>query len=412
MTAMWRRWQSNCNMGKYFILQLKRVARFLPYGLCVVVVLFGCMSLVYRAMVLSEESENAAENVKLQVAIVGAAGDRYLQWGLAAMQFDSSAMSMKLVMMEENTAIEALKTGTITAYVVFPEGFMDSALRGDVQQLRFISTAGTQDLATIIKEEVTAVVDRVLIACESGSYGVGDALTDNDQGDSWGKHVNGIALEYVDFLFDRSRIYRVESLDQKNHLTIAQYMPGALATVLLMLSCLAFAPLYIRPDQTMARLLRSQRIGITRQVIAELGSYGVGLMALLAVVAAILAKSGMVAVSGWSVFVGMIPSLWMFAALTYLLYSLSDQLIGGVLGAFFVTLALSFVGGCMYPIRMFPDSIQALSAVLPSGIARAHITGCFLAMASSECWKLLAYAIVFAALSVVIRSGKAGKVRG
>ena len=412
MTAMWRHWQSNCNMGKYFFLQLKRVARFLPYGLCVVIVLFGCMGLVYRAMVLSEETENAAENVKLQVAIVGAAGDRYLQWGLAAMQFDSSAMSLKLVMMEEETAIEALKTGQITAYVVFPEGFMDSALHGDVQQLRFVSTAGTQDLATIIKEEVTAVVDRVLIACESGSYGVGDALTDNGLGDSWGKHVNGMSLEYVDFLFDRSRIYRVDPLAQKNHLTIAQYMPGALATMLLMLSCLAFAPLYVRPDQAMARLLRSQRIGIARQVIAELASYGVGLMALLAVVAAILAKSGMVAVSGWSVFVGMLPGLWMFAALTYLLYSMADQLIGGVLGAFFVTLALCFVGGCMYPIRMFPDSIQSLSAILPSGIARTHITACFLGMASSESWKLMAYAMVFAALSVVIRSGKAGKVRG
>ena len=412
MTAMWRPWQSNYSMGKYFILQLKRVARFLPYGVCVVIVLFGCMRLVYQAMVLSEESETAAENVKLQVAIVGAAGDRYLQWGMAAMQFDSSAMSLKLVMMEEDTAIEALKTGKITAYVVFPEGFMDAALHGDVQQLRFVSTAGTQDLATIIKEEVTAVVDRVLIACESGSYGVGDALTDHDQNGSWGKHVNGISLEYVDFLFDRSRIYRVEPLDQKNHVTIAKYMPGALATLLLMLSCLVFAPLYVRHDQAMARLLRSQRIGITRQVMAELAGYGVGLMALLAVVAAILTKSGMVAVSGWSVFVGMLPSLWMFAALTYLLYSLSDQLIGGVLGSFFVTLALGLVGGCMYPIRMFPDSIQALSAILPSGIARAYITGCFLGTASHEGWKLLAYAIVFAALSVVIRSGKAGKVRG
>ena len=399
-------------MGKYFVLQLKRVARYLPYGLCVVLVLFGCMRAVYGALVTTENAENAAENIKLQVAVVGTAGDKYLQWGLAAMQFDSSAMSLKLVTMEEPQAIEALKSGRITAYVVFPEGFVEDALYGNIQKLRFVSTAGTADLAVIIKEEVTAVVDRILVACESGSYGMGDALTDNGLAGSWDQHVNGIALEYVDFLFDRSRIYQVAETDQMHHISLAQYMPGALSTMLLMLSCLVFAPLYVRADQAMPRLLRSQRIGIPGQVLTEWAGYGLGLTALSAVVAMILSDSGMVSVSGWTVFGIMLPGLWMFAALAYLMYSLADQLISGILGGFFITLALCYVGGCLYPIRIFPDSVQALSAVLPSGIARAYMISGFLGAGQTGLWKLLAYTGVFLLLSVLVRGYKAGKVRG
>ena len=102
-------------MGKFFVLQLKRVARFLPFAFCVVLVLFGCMRVVYQGMVTTEEQQTVSDGMKFQIGIVGAAGDTYLQWGLAAMQFDSSSMSLKLVMMEENAAIEALSSGQISA---------------------------------------------------------------------------------------------------------------------------------------------------------------------------------------------------------------------------------------------------------------------------------------------------------
>ena len=66
------------------MLQLKRVLRFLPWALCVVLVLFGCMSLVYNAMVVAQETEDAADTAKIAVGVVGTAGDQYLQWGLAS----------------------------------------------------------------------------------------------------------------------------------------------------------------------------------------------------------------------------------------------------------------------------------------------------------------------------------------
>lgn len=399
-------------MKKYFLLQLKRVARFIPWGMCVVLVLFGCMSLIYNAMVIAQQTQDAADKAKIQVGVVGSAGDQYLQWGLAAMQFDSTAMSMQLKTMEEAEAIDALQQGTIAAYIVFPEEFVDEALSGNVQQIRFVSTAGADGLVSILKEEITSIVGKILIACERGSYGVGDALNGIEHGHLWGKHVNDLAMDYVDFLFVRSRMYKVQSLQVPNTVPFDRYMLGGLTVLLLMLSCLPFAPLYVRSDRSLARVLRSRRIGAVAQTAAEFGGYLAGLALLLASVCLVLRRSGLLPeeISGVSLFFGALPALFAIGALSYLLYAVSDHLISGVLLTFLVTLALCFVGGCMYPVTIFPESIQGLAAVLPSGIARQSLTGYFMGVDGGGQWALLGYGAGFLAAATAIRGYKAGKV--
>lgn len=401
-------------MGKYLVLQIKRVTRFLPYGLCVALVLFACMGVIYQSLMTAKEAEDEAQATKISLAVVGTADDQFLQWGLAAMQFDSTAMSIELVQLEEAAAMEALQRGEVVAYVVFPENFIEEALYGNVQQLRFVSTAGAAGLVSIIKEEITVIVDDILVACESGSFGVGDALEDNGLGHLWGKHVNDLALEYVDFLFDRSKLYQVTPLQQENYVPFETYMLGGLTVLLLMLVCLPFAPLYIRGDQSLPRLLRSQRVFLAGQVLAEFGGYALGMTVLFAAVSVVFRFCGMLTgnTAVWVLFVGGMPAVLMVAALTYLLYSLSDHLIGGVLLTFLGVLALCFVGGCMYPIHVFPLTLQQISLVLPSAIARESVTACIQGSRPTHVGALLGYSAVMLVLAVAVRSHKVGKVRG
>lgn len=408
--GMCRSWLIDCNMKRYGILQLKRVARFLPWALCVVLVLFGCMSLLFGAMT-QDQAENT--DAKIRIGVVSAAESKYLQWGLAAMQFDSSSMSLQLVHMEEATAIEALKWGRIAAYVVFPENFIEEAMMGQVGQLRLVSTVGTAGLVSIFKEEVTVLVDKIISACENGSYGAGEAVADNGLGHAYYQHVNDLSLEYVEFLFQRHRMYRVESLEQ-NSLPLHQYMLGGLSVLLLMLCCLPFAPLFIRQDHALEQMLCARRIGTVRQTLAEFGAYFVALMVLLGVVAVVLCHSHMLPtqVPGLRLFFGLTPALLMAASLSYFLYTLSDQLVGGILLSFFVVLFLGFAGGCMYPVQVFPLKLQQVASILPSGIARQSITGCFRGEASQGNWQLLGYSMAFLFLSLGVRRRKIGRIWG
>ena len=401
-------------MGRYFVLQLKRTARFLPYGLCVAVILFACLGVVYQALMTAQEAEDEENAMKVTIGVVGTAEDKYLQWGMAAMQFDSTAMSIDLLQLEEDAAMEALRRGEIAAYVVFPENFIEEALYGNVQQLRFVSTAGAAGLVSIIKDEITVIVDDILVACESGAYGVGDALSDNGHGHLWGKHVNDLSLEYVDFLFDRSKMYQLIPLQQENYVPFERYMLGGLTVLLLMLVCLPFAPLYIRADQSLPRLLRSQRIMPVAQVLAEFTSYTLGLALLFGAVSLVIWLGGMLPenTTAWPLFLGALPAVLMVAALTYLFYSLSDHLISGVLLSFFGVLALCYVGGCMYPIHVFPVSLQRISVMLPSGIARESITSCLEGTGPTDVGVLFICSAVMLALAMAVRVHKVGKVRG
>lgn len=394
-------------MKKYCFLQLKRSARFLPWGLCVALVLFGCMSLVFTAMMNADVD---TEDVKVRVGVVGTANDTYLKWGLAAMQLDSTAMSIKLVAMEEDAAVTALKQGDIAAYIVFPEHFMDNAMTGDVGQLRLVSTVGAAGLVSIVKEEITVLVDKILASCENGAYGAGDAMADNGYGHTYYDYVNDMALEYVDLLFNRSRMYRVESLIQDS-VPFDRYMLGGLSVLLIFLCCLPFAPLYIQGDRALSLVLGSHRVGPVKQTVAEYGAYLASLVALLALIALVLRHSGMLPAetTGFSLFLGALPTLWMASALCYCLFMVSDHLIGGVLLSFFVVIALGFAGGCMYPVQVFPGTMQHLAAVLPSGIARQSLTACFMGEDPVGVLPLLCCSTVFLAVATAVRSVKAGK---
>ncbi len=396
-------------MKQYCILQLKRAARFLPWGLCVALVLFGCMSLVFQTMTDTQTESNGS---KIRIGIVGTAQDTYLQWGLAAMQFDSTAMSLSLVPMEEADAQDALKQGSIAAYIVFPENFVDDALMGDVGQLQLVCTVGATGLVSIVKEEITVLVENILISCQNGSYGAGDAVVDHLEGESYYDHVNGLALEYADFLFARSRMYRVENLTQDS-VPFDIYMLGGLSVLLLMLCCLPFAPLYITIDLSLSRVLQARGVRSARQILAEFAAYLASLTVLLAAMALVLRQSRLLPAetSGFALFAAALPVLFMAASLSYCLYTLSDHLIGGVLLTFFVVLVLGYAGGLMYPIQVFPAAMQRLATLLPTGIARQSLTACFQGSPPTGLLPLLLYGTAFLAIAAVARSYKAGKIR-
>ena len=365
------------------------------------------MSLVYSALTAADAEK---EGAKIQVGIVGSANDTYIKWGLAAMQFDSSALSVKKVSMEENAARAALEKGEIAAYVVFPENFVENAMSGDVGKLRLVSTVGAVGLVAIVKEEVTVLVDKILASCENGSFGVGDALDDNALGQLSGDHINGMALEYVDFLFDRSKMYRVENLSQ-NSPPFAQYMLGGLSVLLILLWGLPFAPLLIRKDLALEKVLRARRIGTMQQVLGEFTAFFLALTVLLAGMALVLRHGGLLPeeMTGWRLFWGALPTVLMAAALCYCLYTLSNQLIGGVLLTFFVVLALGFAGGCMYPVQVFPMGMQRLAAILPTGIARQSLTACFLGETPTGTAALLGFGCGFLALAMMLRHDKTAR---
>ena len=390
-------------MKRYCLLQCKRIARYLPGALLAMLVLFGGLMTVFSAAM----RQDTASDKKFQVAMVGTADDMMLQMGLTALKtFDSTQFAMEIVEMTEEEARAALEKGSISAYLVFPEGFMDEALGGHILPVKFVSTTGAAGVVSVFKEEVTKVISRLLLDSQRGVFGMQDAMGDLDV--PYNGRLDILAFTFVDYILARDNLYTLDEMGISNALGLEDYLLCGLFLLFLMLACLPFAPLMIRRDMALDRMLSARGCGVPAQTLCDLGIYMAGfclLVAVLKIPAAFLAPQLKLEL------IPMLPVIFTVCSLSFLLYTLCADLISGVLVQFFTTLALCFVSGCMYPIFFFPLSVQKLAGWLPTGVARSQLTACLTGEGYDRVWLLWVYGLVFTAISVLARLRRVKEAR-
>ncbi len=396
-------------MGKYLYLQLKRLLRIIIPVLLVATVLFGCLALAYQAAV--SLGDDTQEQAKLRVGVVGTVGDTYLELGMMALTtFDSSRLALSFEEMEEDQAEIAMRRGKIVAFVVIPDGFMDEAMHGHIMPLKYVSTSGSVGLVSLMKDEITQIVENIMIETQKGIYGAGNAA--QSVGASGSAAINDISLEYMDFIFARSKMYRVSELGGTDGMGLEEYLLSGFCVVMLMLVCLVFAPVMVRRDMSLGRVLSAGNRSVLGQVICDFTVYFLGIFCVVIVLMLFAVATGWVDLS-IGVLLQWAPIVIAVGGMSFLLYELSTNMISGVLLQFFVSLALCFVSGCLYPISFFPDSVQRLSGYLPTGIARAQLAASFAGdLDALGVILLLGYGVIFFVLAAIVRKVKVALVRG
>lgn len=396
-------------MKKYLFVQLKRLLRILPPVVLVAALLFGCVIVAYGAM--KDLEENSGKTTKFQVGVVGTAGDTYLQLGLKALEsLDSSRFAVELTQMEESEAETAMRRGDISAFIVIPEGFLDAAFRGEIIPLKFVCSSTSLSLVTMLKDELTRVVGTLLLEAQKGSYGAWGAMEEN--GFDGNQVLNDISIEYAEFVFDRSNIYRVSRLTVFDGLGMDGYLISGFCIILFLLICLTFAPMMIRRDHALSRMLCTHRRPVSLQVFCDFAVYLLGLICVIGIVLLCAAVLAGYRASLQAVLQGL-TIVFCLGAMSFLMYEIASDMISGVLLQFFLILALCFVSGCLYPITFFPDAVQKLSGFLPTGLARMQLADSILQTSSLDTTvALLGYGVLFIAGSVLVRKLKVAGVRG
>lgn len=374
-------------------MQGKRLGKSLPGALLAALVLLGSLLAIFQLAV--RQDADSAENQKFPVALVGYTDEPFLQMGLTALSaFDSSRFSLDIQQMELGQAQKALSRGDIAAYVEIPEGFIEEALYGNILPLKFVSTTGAAGLVSIFKDEVTDVISEILLSAQKGVYGMESAVRDN--GLSVGRNMDTMSIRYADYVFVRDKTYSLQELGIADSLGLEGYLLCGLSVLFLLLCCLPFAPALIRRDLSLQQMLCARGRSGFRQSLTEFFSYFLNLlvMVLILLLGAELFAGNQFPLM--AVLLRVIPVVLMAASLSYLLCSLSTDLIGGLVLQFFTVLALCFVSGCLYPVYVFPVGVQQVAAWLPAGIARSLLSGCITGQGAGwlPVW-LLCYSLVF-----------------
>lgn len=391
-------------MRKYFYLQLKLCGKLLPFVLGVTLALVLGLGMILSGLLANIRSDEKSST--FTVALCGDTDNNYLQWGLAALQLaDDAPFSISAVEMPQQEAHAALETGKISAYVIMPEGMMEKALAGeDFEPVTYVTAAGLEGFSGYLKRELTTLVSKIVIYSQKGTYGLAELLEDYDLDEDVSDHMTALALEYADLIIHRDALYRSHTLGVSDGLSTADYYVCAVIIMLLMLMGLPYAAIYIRRDHALARMLSSRGFSAARQLLCE---YAAHLFSMLILGGLLIVLTTIVSMPGSRLALRLLPVLGMIAALNILVFALSDNMVSGLLLHFFGAIGLCYVSGCIYPVTAFPIPVQKLANILPTGIARHHLSTAFSYKSTQDSLLgLLAYTLVFLGLALLVRIHK------
>ncbi len=107
----------------------------------------------------------------------------------------------------------------------------------------------------------------------------------------------------------------------------------------------------------------------------------------------------------WQFGLSLLPVAAMFGAMQFLLYELVEGIVGSILLQFVCGIGMGYLSGYFYPPGFFPDTIQQIGRLLPTGVALGYthssLCGGF-SWAATGC--VVLYGAVFLALAVAARS--------
>ncbi len=400
-------------MKRYLYLQFKKVFKLFPFLLAVTLVLIITLGVILGGIINDDNKEKEAFNI----AVSGDRDNNYFKIGLSALQnMDQTRFSINVIEMDESKAEKAIKNGEISAYVVLPDNFIEKALSGNVQPIKYVTTAGAMDVTTLFKNEVTTVITEMVIASQKGSYGMAAAMEQNGITDNIYDHMTALSIRYVKLILNRGDMITVETLGTSRGVTLAQYYICGIFILLIMLIGLPFAPLFIKRDNSLSRLLVSKGYKNFIQLLCE---YIANLSAFIILLAVIFSALGIMTdkleiennilngVGIWNFALSSLPIVVMIVSFNIMVFEIASNIVSGMLLHFFATVGLCYVSGCFYPITAFPKVIQKLADFLPTGVAFDNLTSLFNGEGSiSALLGVILYAVLFFCIALMVRSIK------
>ena len=366
-------------MKTYFSLQWKRSMRVFPFVLIVTLVLFAALAVMLSG--LMNTYHNSEENAVFKVGVTGDTDNEVLQLALIAFQsFDESRFSVEFIEMESAAADTALQRGAISAYLELPDNFIENAMRGEMEPMYFVTSAGANNVVNIFKNEITVLVTDVVISSQQGSFGLQEALDDNDVAGNHGDWINALAIEYADLILKRAEALTISELGISEGMRTSEYYLCGMTLLFLMLLGLPFVAVYGRQDRSLNVLLLSRGVSGIRQLYDEWRSHFLSLVCLVAVVfvpVVVLSATivnptlQMLTPDEWLIYTALfIPVLAMAAAFNLFVFEIGGNIVSGALLHFFAVLCMCYVSGCFYPVYTFPRAVQMVEQFLPTGVAR------------------------------------------
>lgn len=401
----------------YFQMQLKRMCKVLPVLLAVNLLACGCMGiLVARLLTDGVLSENSR---KFQIGVVGEFGDSYLGLQFYAMlqSLDDSRFIIDLQDVTEKEAARGLRRGELSAYLRLPDGLLGALDSGanDIY-ITYVAGGGQKGIAGTLAVELVDVASTLVTRSQSAVFGMQGVLITQERYSEWEDATQKLCLRLVEIVLNRTKLCEVEVLGMANGLSTEGYYFCSVLIIFLLMAGLNNSSLFVNRSRELHKIMSAKGVGVFFQVMGEYLSYvclTILYMAGIFLLLSFVLERGFLELPEWEklgaeplpeFFVRFVPVAAMIAAMQFLLYEMMSGIVSSVLTQFVCCISMGYVSGCFYPAAFFPDMMQRLGELLPTGTALHYVNECFLGNVSlAGSLGIFFYLLLFLSLSMLVR---------
>lgn len=406
----------------YFLAQLKRALRLAPAQLAADVLICVCAG-VFVCLLVAQGVLNAG-GARYRIGMVGDMSDSYLGFGIAALQeMDDSRFMIELVGMSEEEAEAALAGGELYAVMRVPEGLMEAVVSGkNDRRITYMPAEGQKGLGTMVMGEITGIASTLVTSSQSAIFAMQRVLLDQGRGEELASATNRLNLSLINLVLSRSGFGEVEILGYADGLSMELYYFRSLFLTLLLFAGLLNCAFFSRRNAALEGFLKARGVSPLFQILGEYLAYLclvlAGLLLLSLPVSFLLEREkigipeweGMGAFPFWEFLRTLLPAALMFAALQFFLFEAADGVVNGILLQFLCGVGMGYPSGYFYPAAFFPERMQTVGGLLPTGAAARYVEeGIFGNDFSGEAAAVFVYLAVFLALTVLIRKRRIGR---
>ena len=405
----------------YLLIQYKRIFKLL-FGI-IAMILVVAMLLSAAGMALMYSETYASEKQKYKLGVVGDTDDEMISLGIYMIgTLDESRYMIELVeYADEEAARNAMRSAEISAYIVITEEFSDAlnSMTNDKKQ-KYYATSGQKGISNVMMDEIALIATNVIIYSETGICTLRQLMKEEGYEKSYrSEKINEMFMVYIAALVTRTSVAEITELGLSDGLsTPAYYFLGILLFFMLLVSFCAIS-YFIGIKDAQYKFMKSKGINSRAQIIGEYIPFltiNIICMLLTMGLVATAAGSGMVNAEELSkagiddfgmIALNLIPVCIMFSAFGFMIFELLIGVINKILVAFMLYIGMAYISGYFYPKPFFPELVQKLGELIPSGIAFSYM-GAVLQNGDNQVYLLImfGYALAFLLIAIFARRQK------
>ncbi len=389
-----------------FLLELKRVKNSIPsmfMGMIIFAAIIAGLSLISFGVQKNFNEVEASYNV----ALVQTEENRYTDLVMDAVNsISTKKTNFKLNEVDQEEALEGLRSGKYDVAFVIPENFFDDMVMGYDTKIEIRYGGAPATVVSFVISDLTGVATKYVELSERCFYSMREFLQDRNV-------INGteydlaLTMPFINLLLNRNNIYAPKLVTPTDNMSFTTYYICVGLILIFLLLGLQSSGFLSRHQHDLERKLRISGVSSLYQILARylalLFCYSILYLLILIIILFVKPEYFMGALC-------IFPVLIPVCALLIFVYELIENTANAILTLFVLVISLGFISGYFFPLSMLPKSFVSLSRFTVTRLMLDYAQDCML----HQTWifhfgLMMLHSVLLIALSVIARNYKIRK---